>query len=171
MNQESRDLMLNVIYKNLKPNQHYDILDVGSYDINGTHKPIFANNPLWNYVGLDVTPGPNVDLVATSDYNFGIADESYDVVISANTVEHVKDIFSWIKEVARVAKKGGLICIISPTYIKEHKYPIDCWRIMPDGMSYLFEIANLEIISCEIDLKGALDSFLFTVGIARKREV
>ena len=29
--------------------------------------------------------------------------------------------------------------IVTHWSFKEHKYPIDCWRIMPDGMKYLFD--------------------------------
>ncbi|MFA7044577.1 MAG: hypothetical protein WC186_09550, partial [Bacteroidales bacterium] len=36
-------------------------------------------------------------------------------------------------------KKGGLVCIITPFSVPEHRYPIDCWRILPDGYRYLLE--------------------------------
>ena len=166
MNNEQYWLMSKFVYEYLPKEKHLDILDVGSYDVNGTHRGNFEN-PNWTYTGLDTEEGPNVDITALDEYNFGLPDESFDVVISGSTVEHVKNIFLWIKEIARVTKKGGLICIITPTYITEHRFPVDCWRIMPDGMNYMFEVAGLKNIKAEID-GSANEKYPFTVGIAKK---
>ena len=38
------------------------ILDLGSQDINGCYRPLFALPP-WKYVGVDLAPGANVDVV------------------------------------------------------------------------------------------------------------
>lgn len=38
------------------------ILDVGNYDLNGSYKSFFGA-PSYEYVGLDISWGPNVDLV------------------------------------------------------------------------------------------------------------
>lgn len=168
MNNEQYWLMSKFAFEHLSKEKSLKILDVGSYDVNGTHKNIFIDNPNWQYIGLDVAAGPNVDIISIDEYNFGLEDDSFDVTISGSTAEHVSDVFAWIKEIARVTKKGGLICIITPSRIDEHRFPLDCWRIMPDGMSYLFKIANLETISIAIDYNT---SFYFTVGIAKKKEV
>ena len=165
MNNEQYWLMSKFVYEYLPKEKHLDVLDVGSYDVNGTHKGNFADNPNWKYTGIDVEAGPNVDIVAINEYNLGLPDESYDVVISGSTAEHVKNIFDWVKEIARVTKKGGLVCIITPSRIDEHRFPVDCWRIMPDGMIYMFEVANLINIRSEIDYNT---SFHLTVGVAKK---
>ena len=165
MNKESYDLMASFVSQNVSPNVKTRILDVGSYNVNGDHRPLF-NNPNWEYVGIDLEPGPNVDVIARSEYSFGLEAESFDVVISSNVAEHVRDIFAWIKEIARVTKKGGTICIITPSRIDEHRFPLDCWRIMPDGLVYMFQIAKLHIVkTVQIDYNT---SFRFTVGVARK---
>ena len=41
------------------------VLDVGSQDVNGTYKPLFAG---WEYKGLDICPGSNVDIVVENIY-------------------------------------------------------------------------------------------------------
>ena len=41
-----------------------------------------------SWTGLDLATRPGVDIVATSEYEFPIADETYDVVFSANVIEH-----------------------------------------------------------------------------------
>ena len=99
-------------------------------------------------------------------YSWPVDDESFDVVISGQCIEHVEDTHAWIKEVARVVKKGGIVCVIGPWSCPEHRYPLDCWRIFPDGMKFLFEkMAGLTVLesyhnSPDIDC----------VGIGRKEE-
>src|SRR2546423_10564137 len=45
------------------------ILDLGSQDINGCYRPLFASPP-WKYVGVDLAPGPNVDVVLSDPYEW-----------------------------------------------------------------------------------------------------
>ena len=117
----------------------------------------------WEYIGLDVLPGRNVDIVSEDPYSYPLEDNSFDVVLSTSTAEHVKDMFSWIKEVARVAK--DLVWIVAPNTYPEHGR-LDYWRIMPKGMLYLLdEVAGLEIIRVEKSKHNPVD----TVGIARKK--
>lgn len=137
MHKESYDLMKYFVEKYVDKNKKLEILDVGSYDVNGSYRDLFSNEN-WNYTGLDMCAGPNVDIVTKSEYDFGI-DKEYDVVISGNCLEHVEAPWKWIKEVEKSTKKDGIICIITPFSVGEHKYPLDCWRILPDGYRYLLE--------------------------------
>ena len=125
--------------------QGLSICDVGSYDVNGTYKPLFNSH---RYLGLDIRPGPNVDIVSKDQYNYPFPANYFDVVISGQTIEHVPDIFQWIKEITRIVKTGGLVCIISPMYFRRHasSKTIDCWRVYPDGLKFLFSIANLKLL-------------------------
>jgi hypothetical protein len=44
-------------------------------------------------------------------------------------------------------KPDGIICVVAPWTYPEHKYPVDCWRIMPDGMRFLLsDIAGLPVL-------------------------
>ena len=49
-------------------------------------------------------------------------------------------------EVARVLKPGGICCILAPSSGPEHRYPTDCWRFYPDGMTSLAHFAQMEVI-------------------------
>jgi len=115
------------------------VLDVGSYDVNGNFRDIVTNRPGWQYTGVDLVPGPNVDVVAENPYQFPWAEDTFDVVISGYVMEHVEAIWLWIDELVRLLKPGGMLVIITHTSFPYHAYPIDCWRIMPDGMRYLFD--------------------------------
>lgn len=114
------------------------VLDVGSYDVNGTYRPLVESLG-WEYTGLDMVEGPNVDIVSPKPYSFPLPGASFDVVMTGSTMEHVEAIWLWVPELARLLKVGGLLAIVTHWQFPEHRYPVDCWRIMPDGMKYLFD--------------------------------
>lgn len=93
------------------------VLDVGSYDVNGTYEDIFSD-----YTGLDIVDGPNVDIVSTELYRFPVGDNAYDVVVTGNTLEHVEDMYAFVKELARIAKEYVVIAVPSAG-IGEHRPP------------------------------------------------
>jgi SAM-dependent methyltransferase len=139
------------------------VLDVGSLDVNGTYRPLIEPRG-WDYTGLDIAPGPNVDIVAADPFDWPLVADSFDVVISGSTMEHVTAIWRWVPEMVRVLKPGGLLIIITHWQFVEHRYPVDCWRIMPDGMRYLFdETGQLE--DYEIAIYSSTDIY----GLARKK--
>ena len=137
------------VNKYLDPNKELRILDVGSYDQNGSYRNYFFN-PKWKYEGCDIAMGPNVDFVM-DPYSINKDGEVYDVVISGQTMEHVEYFWVWIEELTRVLKKGGLIIIIAPGGGPIHNAPIDCWRFHPDGMEALARWADLESLETFID--------------------
>jgi SAM-dependent methyltransferase len=122
------------------------ILDIGSTDVNGSYKPFFAD-PQWRYLGLDLEPGNNVDIVAKSPYRWdAVASASVDVVVSGQAFEHIE--FFWLTalEIERVLRPGGVGCILAPSGGPEHRYPQDCWRFYPDGMRAIAKFAKLEVV-------------------------
>lgn len=144
----------------LDKNHELDILDVGSFDINGSYKSLFFNEK-WNYTGIDIVVGPNVDIISKSEYEFGVK-KQYDVVISGNCLEHVEAPWLLIKEIEKTVKKGGLICLITPFSIGEHRYPIDCWRILPDGYKYLLEKeSNFKVLESRINNESPIKKINF----------
>lgn len=151
------------------------ILDVGSQDVNGSYKAAFANNN-WQYIGCDMVPGKNVDIILKTAYDWReIESGSLDVVITGQTFEHIEYPWVTIFEIARVLKPEGVCCIIAPSCGPMHKYPVDCWRIYPDGFKALAKFACLEVIEAFIDLDGEYsdDSDIWhdSVLIAQKRRM
>jgi SAM-dependent methyltransferase len=126
------------------------ILDVGSYDVNGSYKPIFENVSN-KYIGVDLNEGPNVDVVLKSHYRFPFSSSTFDLVISGQTFEHVELFWLTWKEMVRVTKPGGLIFLIAPSRGPEHRYPQDCWRFYPDGYRALAKYGNVEIVEVTTD--------------------
>jgi SAM-dependent methyltransferase len=145
------------------------IADVGSADINGTYKPIFQRSE-WRYTGLDIEAGRNVDVVLHSKYDWkNVPDGAFDVVVSGQTLEHTEYPWLFVKELARIAKKGALLCVIAPCEWEYHAFPIDCWRIFPDGMKAVLQYNGLQVLETYISQNSTDPRWKSdTVGIALK---
>lgn len=123
------------------------IVDLGSQDFNGSYRPLF-DRPPWRYLGIDMAAGPNVDVVLRDPYDWQeLAPASADVVISGQTFEHTEWFWETARQIARLLKPGGLCCIIAPSSGPEHRYPVDCWRVYPDGLRALARWAGLETLT------------------------
>ncbi len=94
---------------------------------------------------IDQAAVNNLTYELKSPYSFPLEDESYDIVLSGQVLEHVEKIWVWLKELKRVVKKGGLIITINPVSWIYHEAPIDCWRVYPSGIKALAEEAGLTV--------------------------
>ena len=150
MHQESMQLMRRFRAEFIKKMDFpVSILDIGARRVHkrhNTYRRIFASKN-YNYTGMDLKPGMNVDIVGYENLDI------YDVVISGQVLEHVKRPWQVIFDWKKYFKK--YICIIAPHTCKEHKHPFDTYRYFPDGMKDLFEFA--EIIPLKI-VKGRFDT-------------
>lgn len=109
------------------------ILDVGSYDVNGTMKPIFEKG---QYIGLDMEEGPNVDVVGVS-HDIPFKDNEFDIIACSSCFEH-DDMF-WVsfQEMCRVLKPGGYMYVQAPSNGPYHGWPGDNWRFYIDSWKAL----------------------------------
>ena len=100
---------------------------------------------------LDFATRTDVPLThrVTEPYSYPVPDDAYDIVLSANVVEHVPRMWTWMKELARMTRPGGLVVTINPISWHYHESPIDCWRMYPEGMRALSEEAGLEVVCAE----------------------
>ncbi|MCW3101420.1 MAG: hypothetical protein JWL77_7038 [Chthonomonadaceae bacterium] len=80
-----------------------------------------------------------------SEYNVPVDDDSFDVVLSGQVAEHVREIWTWMRELARITKPGGQVITISPVSWAYHEAPIDCWRMYPEAMNAVSAWAGLEV--------------------------
>ena len=106
------------------------IIDLGACNVNGTLRHVSPNGAC--YIGLDMAPGPGVDVVVKPNTALPLASESVDIVVSSSTFEH--DTFFWqtFVEMARIIKPAGIIYINAPSNGPYHSYPVDHWRFYPD---------------------------------------
>ena len=122
------------------------VLEIGPDKHPSTLQQLVADRDVrWETVDIATEITDQLTYRATSEYSFPIGDGEFDIVLSANVMEHVKKIWVWIREVARVCKPGGRVITILPVSWPYHPFPVDCWRIYPEGMKALYEEAGLQI--------------------------
>lgn len=149
------------------------ILDVGSFDGNGSLKPIFKDHV---YIGIDQIEGQNVNVVCKND-NMPFKDGYFDVAVSSSCFEH--DIFFWLTflEMCRVVKDNGYIYINAPSNGPYHPHFQDCWRFYADSWKSLEQWGirnnyNVVLLHSYIDVENKhLDPNLWedSVGIFQKK--
>ena len=137
------------------------LLDAGALDVNGCHRQVATDHD-WRYAGLDIMAGRNVDVVV-EPYRYPFRSGSAGAVISGATMEYVFAIWRWVPELARLLQPGGHLVLLVPHAWEEHRYPVDCWRVLPDGMRMMLEYAGLEVVRAE------KHDDRFVTGIGRKR--
>lgn len=82
------------------------ILEIGSYDVNGTVRKVFDGNR--DYVGVDLTEGPGVDHVGFG-HEYDGADGAFDIAISGECFEHDKYWRETFANMVRLVRPGGLV--------------------------------------------------------------
>ena len=111
------------------------ILDLGSMDINGTIKNQIDFES--KYIGVDLEPGKNVDVVLENPYKLPFEDNNFDFVISISTFEHIEFFWESFIEILRVLKSDGLFFLNAPASGHFHRHRTDNWRFYPDAGSSL----------------------------------
>ncbi len=164
--------MRRLVEKYLADTEQAQIYDLGSYDVNGSYRPLFERAG-WKYQGIDLEAGPNVDIVLDSAYKLPLISASADVIVSGQAFEHIKYFWLTWLEFARVIKPEGLIFLLAPSRGPEHRYPVDCWRYYPDAYRALAEYASFNLLEVQTDWQVETDpeSAVWgdTVGVFRKR--
>lgn len=139
------------------------ILDVGSYDVNGTVRPIF-NTPNWSYVGMDMhgSKEKNVDINLLDPHHFPFSSNTFDVVVSSSCLEHDPTFWITFQEMVRITKHDGWIYLNVPSTGHYHGYPVDCWRFLKDAYSGLAKWTGITLVEQYIDER---DQWKDNIGI------
>lgn len=165
MHETSFAIMQNLFNKYLDQDKDLSILDIGSLAVakQTTYKEIVTNIK-WQYTGIDIVEGRNVDQVMCSPETIPYQNCSFNLVISGQTLEHTEFPYKLVAEAQRVLIPGGLIFLIAPGGGKEHHRP-DYWRILPDGMQVLMKNAGLDVLETFTQCGRWHD----VVGVGRKK--
>ncbi len=134
------------------------VLEIGPGTIPSEYQKI-VNNPTLHWETIDLKLNDShLTYVATSEYKFPIPDNTYDIVVSGQVIEHVKKIWTWMKEISRVCKVAGFVITINPVSWPYHEAPVDCWRIYPEGMKALYEEAGLIVEFSKVECLEKIQS-------------
>ena len=127
------------------------VLDIGALDVNGNNRYLFDD---CEYVGLDVVPGPNVDVVSIA--HMYRPSKPFDVVLSTNALEHDLYWRQTLDAMLTFLRPGGLLFFSVASTWSEHGTK----RTTPDqsGTSQMGpEWENYFRNFCEMDLYKNLD--------------
>jgi SAM-dependent methyltransferase len=128
------------------------VLEVGPEGVGITlHQRLvnqFGAHPTWELTDIADIPGLAFRMC---EYVMPVDNDTYDLVLSAQVIEHVRRPWLWMHELRRVCKPGGYVITICPVSWPFHEHPVDCWRIYPDGMQALHDEVGLStfLIRCE----------------------
>ena len=122
------------------------LLDAGAGECKWSEK-----FPDVQYIGLDAKVGDptwdfgQVQIEADLNESIPMPDNSVDVVITIQVMEHLNRPQVAAREFARVLKPGGHVFATTPFFYQEHQQPYDFYRYTRYGLRYLFEQAGLEV--------------------------
>jgi SAM-dependent methyltransferase len=140
------------------------VLEIGPDGFPSAYRSVVDPRQQMRWETLDVFRDERLSHVATSEYEFPLETGTFDVVLSGQVIEHVRKVWVWIREVARVCKPGGTVITINPVSWPYHEAPIDCWRIYPEGMRSLYEEASLDVLHCSWESLEAVGYRRYTPG-------
>lgn len=115
-----------------------------------------------DYLGVDLQPGPGVDRIEDV-HALSFADASVGTVVAFDTLEHVADPLTALREIHRVLVPGGVVAISSVMFFVIHAHPWDYWRFTPEGFGLLLEPFEQQLVLAQGD--PLLPQNVFGVGI------
>lgn len=125
------------------------ILEVGSYNVNGTVRPI-ALRSCQEYIGVDMRDGPLVDRVMLANEVFAFFGSRFEVVISTEMLEHAEDWKAAIDNMKQVLLPKGLLALTTRSQgFPLHETPGDWWRFSVADMQQIF--ADFQILDVRDD--------------------
>lgn len=130
------------------------VLEVGSQDVNGSVRCIFNLLNPREYIGVDIEKGKGVDVVCPSEKLVEMFGEnSFDIVVSTEMLEHVLTWKTAVSNLKRVAKPNGHLFVTTRSYgFGYHAYPYDFWRYEFEDFQEIFD--DTQIIKLEKDFKA-----------------
>jgi SAM-dependent methyltransferase len=104
----------------------------------------FLNASRTEYVGLDREGPLSRPTVIGSAEALPFDDQSFDVVLATQLLEHVPDPRVALREAVRVLRIGGRIVLTVPGVWPTHEAPHDYWRFPRYGLLRLLEETGIE---------------------------
>lgn len=99
------------------------------------------------YTAMDMQQLPGIDVVGDV-IRPPFKDASFDTVLCTQVLEHVKEPWTMVENIARILRPGGTAILTTPFMYPFHADPHDYFRYTEEGIRHLFERAGMEIEIC-----------------------
>ena len=129
------------------------VIEAGGMDVNGTARPVIESHGPDSYTATDMRPGAGVDVECMAEALPDLlGEDSADVVISTEMLEHAADWQAAIRGMVTILKPGGLLVLTTrgPGF-PLHGYPEDHWRFTVGAMGQILKALGLDVLRLESD--------------------
>lgn len=128
------------------------VLEVGSYNENGSVRPYVESLGPELYLGIDMRDGPGVDEVINCEYLPDVWCEAWHFVISTEMLEHVRNWRVCMMMMAKMVRQNGYLLLTtrSPGF-PYHPFPEDHWRFTVEDMRRIMLALRMEVVALETD--------------------
>jgi SAM-dependent methyltransferase len=117
------------------------ILDYGCADV--PYRGLFPAGA--DYLAADLPGNPAANVEIGTDGRVPVEDESVDVVLSTQALEHVKDPARYLAECRRTLRPGGRLLLSTHGVMVYHPDPDDYWRWTCAGLRRVVGDAGFEV--------------------------
>jgi len=128
------------------------LIEIGSRARSGnSYRNLFPDDI--NYRGLDITPGPNVDIVGDAHEMSLFVHERFDFAFSISVFEHLLMPWKVAIEMGKILKLGGMAYIMSHSAYPLHDEPWDFWRYSKEAWGGIFNAhTGFEVVNAQYRL-------------------
>ncbi|MGH9966917.1 MAG: class I SAM-dependent methyltransferase [Pyrinomonadaceae bacterium] len=116
-------------------------------------------------INVDLGLGPAIHCCAKAE-QLPFASESFSLVMSQETLEHVRDPDSALREMNRVLRRNGTLYCQVPFIIGYHPGPTDFWRFSKEGIREVVERAGFTCEEVSIAVGPATGFYRIAVEFA-----
>ncbi len=134
---------------NVRPRLFGRVLEVGGSCLSQAEMSLYAPR-VEEYVTCDLLPYGQPTVIGDASNADLFEPASFDVILSFNVLEHCRQPWNVIKNFARWLRPGGEVAVQVPNAQVLHRTPVDCFRILPDGMRAMFEDAGLGAVAMHL---------------------
>src|SRR3989339_288387 len=133
------------------------VIEVGALNVNGSARAYIETLSPAKYIGVDIEKGPGVDEVCDAEQLLErFNNESFDILISTEVIEHVKDWKLVLHNFKNILKPGGMIVITTRSFgYPYHGYPYDYWRFETSDFESIFSDFKIQSVEKDLSKPGA----------------
>lgn len=139
------------------------LLDVAPQDHSGAKSHFIKS--LVQTADIDKESGADYIIDITNNNRETLAQQSFDVIVCTEVLEHTLNPFLAIDEIHRLLKKNGLLLMTTPFNFRIHGPLPDCWRFTEHGIRALLKDFDiLQITPLEDDERFLMPLHYTTVA-------